>query len=260
MLLRILVTMILVALIAPVLVIIPMSFTSAAFFQFPPPGYSLKWYQILLERSDWMESIGHSLQIALLTAILSTVIGTMAACAVARVNFPGKKAFMSIMIAPMIVPVIIVGIALYHFFAPFKMIDTLPGVVMSHSILAIPIVFVTVTASLKGVDRNLELAAMGLGSSPIGAFFTITVPLIRPGILSGTLFAFITSFDELVVTIFLAGPSTKTLPVIMWENMRTQVDPSIAAVSTILIIGTILIFLIQEWVTAKADKIKFQQH
>lgn len=259
MLLRLIVAVILVALISPILVIIPMSFTSAAFFQFPPPGYSLKWYQILLERGDWLNSIGESLQIALLTAILSTVMGTMAACAFARLNFPGKKAFMSIMVAPMVVPAIIMGIALYHFFAPIQFIDTLTGVVMSHSILAIPIVFVTVTASLKGVDRNLELAAMGLGSTPIGAFFKVTVPLIRPGILSGTLFAFITSFDELVVTIFLAGAQTKTLPVIMWENMRTQVDPSIAAISTIMIIGTVLLFLFQEWVNAKAAKLKYHQ-
>ncbi|MEB3102094.1 ABC transporter permease [Ferviditalea candida] len=243
--LRIVVGLILIALIAPILVVIPLSFTSASFFSFPLPGLSTKWYISFLENREWVEGAGRSIFVAILTAVISTVLGTMAATAATRLRFWGKRVFMSLMVAPMIIPIIIVGIALYHSFAPLKLTDTLTGLILAHSILAIPIVFVTITASLKGIDRNLEQAAMGLGSTPIGAFFKITLPLIRPAVLSGSLFAFITSLDELVVTIFIAGAKTRTLPVVMWENLRTQVDPTIAAVSAILIVGTIVLFGIQ---------------
>lgn len=248
------VTLILIALTAPILIIFLMSFTSVPYFKFPPPGFSLDWYYAFFENEDWIGSIFRSLQIAFFTTIISTIIGTLAANAVIRLNFWGKKVFMALMVAPMIIPVIIVGIALYRFFAPFQLTGTITGIVLSHSILAIPIVFVTVMASLKGMDRNLELAAMGLGSSPIGAFFKVTVPYIRPAILSGSLFAFLVSLDELVVTIFLSGPSTKTLPVKMWEDLRTQVEPTIAAISTILIISIVLVYIIQAWVADRAAR------
>lgn len=252
--LRILVAFILLLLTAPILIIILMSFTSVSYFKFPPPGFSLTWYTTFFENDAWIASISQSLKVALLTTVISTIIGTLAANAVIRLNFWGKKFFMGLMIAPMIIPVIIVGVALYRFFAPFNLTGTLFGMVLSHSILAIPIVFVTVMASLKGMDRNLELAAMGLGSTPIGAFFKITVPYIRPALFSSALFAFLVSFDELVVTIFLAGPTTKTLPVRMWEDLRTQVEPTIAAISTILIISIVVIYILQMWISEKAAK------
>lgn len=245
---------ILFALIAPIIIIILMSFTSVSFFKFPPPGYTLSWYTSFFENKDWIDSMIRSLQIAFFTTIISTVIGTIAANAVMRLNFWGKKVFMSLMVAPMIIPVVIVGIALYRFFAPLQLTGTINGIVLSHSILAVPIVFVTVLASLKGMDRNLELAAMSLGSTPIGAFFRVTVPFIRPALFSGALFAFLVSFDELVVTIFIAGPTTKTLPVKMWENLRTQVDPTIAAISTILIISIVTVYLSQAWIASRAVK------
>ncbi|MET3288757.1 UNVERIFIED_CONTAM: putative spermidine/putrescine transport system permease protein [Brevibacillus sp. OAP136] len=254
--LRAAVACIVLALIAPILVIIPLSFTSVSYFQFPPPGFSFKWYQSIMENPSWVDGMVNSLTIGALTAILSTLLGTMAAIAVSRLQFPGKKLFMSVILAPMVVPVIIVAISLYQFLAPLHWTNSISGVVLSHAILAIPIVFVTVSASLKGVDRNLELAASGLGSTPVGVFFRITMPLIRPGILSGALFAFITSFDEVVVTIFISGASSKTLPVVMWENLRTQVDPSLAAISTILIFGTVILFVFQEWVGSRAKQSK----
>ncbi len=253
------VALILTALIAPIIIIFVMSFTSVSYFQFPPPGYSFKWYQAFFEDVSWMESLFRSLQISFFTTILAVVIGTLAANAVVRLNFPGKQLFMGLMVAPMIIPVIIVGIALYRFFSPLQMTGTMIGMVLSHSILSIPMVFVTVLASLKGMDRNLELAAMGLGSTPIEAFFKVTFPFIRPAIFSGALFAFLTSFDELVVTIFLAGPTTKTLPVKMWEDLRTQVDPTIAAISTILIIGIVFVYLLQGWFSERAVKVKSNQ-
>ncbi|MFD1707179.1 ABC transporter permease [Siminovitchia sediminis] len=252
------VALILAALTAPILIIFVMSFTSVSYFQFPPPGFSGKWYQAFFNDPSWMESLFRSLQISFFTTILAVVIGTIAANAVMRLDFPGKQFFMALMVAPMIIPVIIVGIALYRFFAPLQMTGTITGMVLSHSILSIPIVFVTVLASLKGMDRNLELAAMGLGSTPLEAFFKITVPFIRPALFSSALFAFLISFDELVVTIFLAGPTTKTLPVKMWEDLRTQVNPTIAAISSILIISIVIIYILQGWLSQRADKAKTQ--
>ncbi|HJV44175.1 MAG TPA: ABC transporter permease [Bacillota bacterium] len=243
MFLRISVFLIMTFMVAPILIMIPLSFSSEVAFHFPPSGYSLQWYQNLWNDNQWMEGLMLSLIVAVSTAILSTVLGIMASLAVRKLEFPGKKIFMNLMVAPMVIPVIVAGIAMYHSFAQFKINNTIVGLTLSHSILAIPIVFVTVLAGLKGMDPNLELAAQSLGSTPIGTFFKVTLPLIRSSVISAGLFAFITSLDEVVVTIFISGSYTKTLPIVMWENMRTQVDPTIAAVSTVLIVVTTAVFL-----------------
>lgn len=242
--LRLVVAFILFLMIVPILVMIPLSFSSEVSFQFPPESYSLKWYHHFLENDQWIQGFWQSVTVAILTAILSIVLGTMAALAVDRLDFPGKKVFMNLMVAPMIIPVVVVGIALYHSFSAYKLTNTPIGLVLAHSILAIPIVFVTILAGLKGIDKNLELAAQSLGSTPIGAFFKITLPLIRSSVAASAVFAFITSLDEVVVSIFIAGANTKTLPIVMWENMRTQIDPTIAAVSSILVMAIVAIFLL----------------
>ncbi len=244
------------AMVAPILVIIPLSFTSVSYFQLPLPGFSLKWYHSFIENSVWITTLFRSLNIAFFTAIISTIIGTMGAYAVVRMNFIGKKFFMALMVTPIIIPMIVVGIIIFKFFSTVQLTNTFTGMVLAHSVLAIPIVFITVTASLKGVDRNLELAAMGLGSTPIGAFLKVTVPLIKPALVSGLLISFITSFDEPVISLFIAGPETKTLPVFMFENIRTQVDPTIAAVSTTIIFFTVIVFFLQEWISIRAEKTK----
>jgi putative spermidine/putrescine transport system permease protein len=254
--LKLFVGIVIIALIAPILIVIPISFSSVSFFEFPPPGLSSKWYQSFAADQNWVGALLRSLNVAFFTAIVATVLGTMAAIAMTRLEFWGKRLFMSLMVAPIIIPVIIVGLALYHSFSPLKLLNSLTGLVIAHTVLAIPLVFVTVIAGLKGIDRNLELAAMGLGATPTGAFFKVTMPQIRSSLLSGALFAFITSLDELVVTIFLSGSKTKTLPILMWENLRTQVDPTIAVVSTILIIGTVSLFLIQAWLTSRAARMR----
>ncbi|MFB6466989.1 ABC transporter permease [Cytobacillus sp. Hz8] len=254
MLLRILVIFILCLMILPILIIIPLSFSSSVAFEFPPPSFSLKWYQAFLANNQWTDGFIRSIIVAVLTAILSMVIGTMASMAIDRLRFPGKNLFMNLMIAPMVIPLVIVGIAMYYTFSVYQMTNSITALVLAHSIIAIPTVVVTVTAKLKGMDRNLELAALSLGSNPIGVFFKITFPLIRSAIIAGTLFAFITSLDEVVVSIFIAGATTKTLPVVMWENMRTQVDPTIAAVSSILIISTLVVIIIQAVITKISEK------
>lgn len=254
--LRILVALILFALLAPILIIILMSFTSVSYFGFPPPGFSLKWYMNIFENEQWISSMLRSLYVALLTTIVSTIIGTIAANGAHKLHFKGKGLFMAIMIAPMIIPVIVVGIALYNSFSSLGLLATLPGLVLAHSIIAIPVVFISVLASLKGVNPNLERAAQNLGSPPVEAFFKVTMPIIKPAILSSALFSFIISFDELVITFFLAGPTTKTLPVKMWEDLRTQIEPTIAAISAILIVGVVLIFILQEWSSNRSKRKK----
>jgi len=238
--------LVLLFIILPILVLIPLSFTSVNYFTFPPVGFSMKWYQDFLANEEWIECFFRSLGVACLTAILAVIIGTLASMAVTRMNFKYKKAFMALMVAPMVIPVVIIGIALYNFYAPLRLNNTIVGLVLSHTLLAIPIVFITLTAGLKGVDSNIELAAAGLGSKPIGVFFKIILPQIKTSMLSACLFAFITSLDEITVTIFLSGTNTKTLPIAMWESMRNNITPTIAAVSTILIFGTVISFLLPE--------------
>jgi len=256
--LRIFAGIVVIVLVAPILVIIPISFTSSSFFQFPPPGYSLRWYNAFFENSAWVEAFRLSLSVAIITMLLSTILGTMAALAVAKLNFWGKKAFMAIMVFPMVIPAIIIAITLYHSFAPLQLTNSFLGVTLGHTLIAIPLVFVTVSASLKGVDKNLELAAMGMGSTPMGAFFKITLPLIRPGLFAGALFAFITSLDEVIVSIFLTGSNTKTLPILMWESMKSVIDPSIAVVSTFFILITIIFYLVNAWFTKLSRKNKIE--
>jgi putative spermidine/putrescine transport system permease protein len=244
--LYIFVGIILFLLIAPILIIIPLAFSSSPFFIFPPTEFSLRWFGNFFSEGQWTESLVTSLEVAFMTSILATVLGTMAALAVSRLDFKGKQLFMGVMVLPIIVPLIVVGIALYRFYSDIQIVGTTIGLVMAHSLLAVPIVFVTVLASLKGFDRNMELAAMNLGSTPIGAFFKVTLPIIKPAVYSSALFAFITSLDEIVVTIFIGGSRNPTLPKVMWEQMRSQIDPTIAAASTLLITATIVLFVSQK--------------
>jgi len=257
--LRLLVIFILFVFLLPIILIIPLSFTSVAYFQIPPPGYSLVWYEKVLQDPVWIQVFSRSLFIGAITAIVSLIVGTMAAVAFTRLNFWGKNIFLPLMLSPMVVPTVVVAIGLYHFFSPFKLADTYTGMVLSNSVIAIPIVFTLVIASLKGVDRNLELAAMGLGSTPIGAFFKITVPLMKTGLFSGALFAFSLVFDEPIISLFMSGANTKTLPIKYWESLRTSIDPSIAVVSTVLIIMTVALFLIQGWIGSNAAKRNVRQ-
>jgi putative spermidine/putrescine transport system permease protein len=250
--LYIIVGILLLFLIAPILIIVPLAFSTSPFFVFPPPDVSTKWFDRFFGDSLWVEALVRSLEVAVFSAFIATILGIMAALAVNRLPFKGKSVFMAIMLSPMIVPLIVVGIAVYRFFSDIHLVGSMTGLILAHSLLALPVVFVTVLANLKGLDRNLELAAEGLGSTPIGVFFKITLPLIKPGILSGALFAFITSMDEVVVTIFISGVTTPTLPRVMWEQMRTQVDPTIAAASTIIIAATTLLFFLW-WFTGRQE-------
>lgn len=233
----------------PVLVVVPMSFSSSRYLQFPPPGLSLRWYTNFLGDSEWTGAAARSLIVATLVTAICTALGTMAAFGLVRGTFRGKQFVNSLIVSPMVVPVIIVAIALYFFYAPFKawgmpLIGTIPGLVIAHALLALPLVVISVSATLKGFDRNLEMASQSLGASPLVTFRRVTFPLIRPGVVSGALFAFITSFDELVIAIFISGSTARTLPVKMWEGIRLEIDPTIAAVSSLLIGLSVALLLI----------------
>lgn len=247
-----LVFLILFVIIAPALVIIPQSFTSLNYFVYPIKEFSLKWYVKFFENSEWITSLERSIVIALLVAVLATIIGTLAALAVNKLNFKGKNLFLNLMLTPMIVPVVITGVALYASFAKVGLNNSILGLVMAHSLLAIPMVFLTMSSALARFDTNLELVAMSMGSTPIGAFFKVTVPGVKSSLVTSALLSFVTSLDEVVVTIFVSGADTKTLPMVMWENLRATIDPTIAVAATFLIILTLGMYVIKEIFEAKS--------
>ncbi|MEE9309067.1 MAG: ABC transporter permease [Spirochaetia bacterium] len=229
-------------LILPIFVILPISFSSSKFLQFPPTGFSLQWYGKFFTNRNWISATLRSFQVAILTTIFSTILGTMASFAFVRGQFRGKKLLYGMVLSPLIIPVIITAVATYYIFARVRMIGTIWALVLAHTVLALPFVVVNVTSTLQGFDITLERAALSLGANRLVAFLKVTFPLIWPGVVSGALFAFITSFDEVVIAIFLSG-SRPTLPKQMWDGIRIAINPTISAVSSLLIVFSILLLL-----------------
>jgi putative spermidine/putrescine transport system permease protein len=233
-----------VLLVGPTLIVIPTSFNDAKSFAFPPEGLSLRWYENFFSDESWYSAFLASLRIALLVTVVSTVAGTAAAFGLVRGRIPFKPVVSAFLLAPAVVPVVVIAIALYAVFLPRQLVGTTQGFLLAHCVLAIPFVVVTVSASLRTYDRRLELAAASLGASAMTTLFKITLPLIAPGVLSGALFAFITSFDEVAVSLFLQSPDLNTLPVQMYTSMTREVDPTIAAASTLILTLTTALLLI----------------
>jgi putative spermidine/putrescine transport system permease protein len=231
-------------LLAPTLVIVPMSFTEAKILSFPPEGFTFQWYAKMATDRQWSTGIVNSIQVATLTAVLSTVLGTLAALGLARGRFPGRSVVNGLALSPLIVPVVVIGIGMFGLFVQWRLSGSLVGLVLAHTALALPFVIVAVSTSLRTMDRNLELAAANLGADPRRSFLHITFPIILPGVLTGAIFAFITSWDEVVVAIFMTSARFRTLPVEMWEQVRQAVDPTVAAVSTTLLVVTTVLLLL----------------
>ena len=225
-------------LLAPMLVVIPMSLTDRRSLSFPPSGWSLQWYERFFTEEQWYGALLNSLQIAVLVTVLATVLGTAASFALIRGRFPGKPVVHALLLAPLVVPVVIVAIAVFAIYLRWRISGTVRGFVLAHTALAVPFVIITVTASLRGFDRRLEMAAASLGANAWTTFRKVTLPLILPGVMSGALFAFITSFDEVVVALFLQSPDIRTLPVQMFTSVTREVDPTIAAASTMILVLT----------------------
>ena len=233
----------------PMLIIFPISFSSARFLTFPPPGFSFQWYIKFFERSDWLLSAWYSFKIAIVVAVISTLLGTLASIAVVRGKFRGRSLISSFIISPMIIPYVIIALASYFFLVDIKLVGSQTGLILIHTVLALPIVFIIVSNTLKGFDVSLEKAAMILGANKIKTFFRVTLPLIRTGIISAAFFSFLISFDELIIVLFIGGIRVVTLPRKMWEGVRMETDPTISAVATMLIVFSVfmlmLIWLIQ---------------
>jgi putative spermidine/putrescine transport system permease protein len=238
-------------LVLPILVIIPLSFSDSTFLSYPMPGYSMRWYENLFESDAWMRAAKNSFIVAPLATLIATVLGTMAAIGLNKAEFPGKGLLMAILISPMVVPAVVVGVGVYIFFAQIGLSDSYAGLIMVHAALGAPFVVTTVLATLQGFNHNLVRASQSLGASPLTTFFRITLPVIAPGLISGALFAFATSFDEVVVTLFVAGPSQSTLPRQMFTGIRENISPTIAALATILIIFSTCLLLVLEWLRGR---------
>ena len=227
-------------LVAPMAIIVPMSFSKAISFEFPPPGYWTGYYAQYFSNESWLDATANSFVIAFGSMIFTLLVALPAAFGFVRYRFRGKGALNLLMMLPVIVPAIVSALGYYGFLSLMRLVGTYAGMIIAHSVLSIPIAFLVITAALKGFDRNLERAAMSAGAGPLRTFLWVTLPVLRPGILVGALFAFLHSFNEAVVAIFIAGRDASTLPKKMFELIRLESDPVIAVVSTLLT-GAVLV-------------------
>lgn len=221
-------------LLLPTLLIVPMSVGENPYLEFPPTGFSLRWYDEFLSDRGWTDPAWFSFQIAILVALLATTLGTMAALALVRGRIAGRAALQLLILSPVIAPNIVIAIAMFFFFAELRMIGNIWAFVLGHTVLALPYVVLTVSATLHRYDSDLDLAALSLGAGRIRTFVEVTLPLILPGVLSGAVFAFIISFDEPVISFFVSGARDKTLPRRLFEDVQEAVSPTVAAVAVLL--------------------------
>ncbi|PRY22671.1 putative spermidine/putrescine transport system permease protein [Aliiruegeria haliotis] len=280
---RVICALIFLFLIAPILIVIPLSFNAEPYFTFTekmlaldPTGYSTRWYDLLLtfgmenpdvardgswwadvwENAAWVNAAKNSVIIGFFSTILATFLGTLAALGLSRPEMPFRRAIMAILISPMIVPIIITATGLFFFYSATGLANSYVGVIMAHATLGIPFVIITVTATLVGFDQTLTQASASLGANPTTTFFKITMPLILPGVISGALFAFVTSFDEVVVVLFVAAHDQQTIPRQMWNGIREQISPAILSVATILVIISIALLTTVELLRRRSERLR----
>ena len=247
-------------LIAPIIVIIPLSFNSEPYFTYPMAGFSMRWYEALLADDPqgilWRQAFGNSLIVGISATLLATALGTLAALGLNRVQFALKGLLLAVLISPLIVPIVITAVATFYFYAKVGLAATYLGLILAHTTLGVPFVVITVTATLSGFDYNMIRAGASLGANPARVFRKVTLPLILPGVISGGLFAFITSFDEVVVMLFLAGFKQRTIPRQMWAGIREQISPTILAVATVLILFSICLMFALEMLRRRNEKLR----
>lgn len=250
-------------LIAPLVVIVPLSFNSVPYFTFTPEmlsldpaGYSTRWYADFFSNLNWQGAVKNSVIIAVFSTLLATGLGTLAALGLSRAHMPWRTTIMGILISPMIVPLIISAAGMYFFYSKIGLQGTYLGVILAHTALGTPFVVITVTATLVGFDHSLTRAAASLGASPNLTFWKIIVPLILPGVISGALFAFVTSFDEVVVVLFVASFEQRTIPWQMFSGIREHISPTILAVATILTSVSILLLSAIEMLRRRGERLR----
>ncbi|ABC22845.1 ABC transporter permease [Rhodospirillum rubrum] len=247
---------VLVFLMAPILAIIPLSFNGGQFLTYPLQGFSLRWYAAFLTDPVWIRALRNSLIIGIVSTILATGLGTLASLGLVRAKFRGKGLVMAVLLSPMIVPVVITAVGFYLFFAPLGLTANYPGLILAHTVLAAPFVVISVTATLQGFDMNLARAAASLGADQVTTFRRVILPLIAPGVASGALFAFATSFDEVVVVLLVAGPEQRTLPREMFSGIRENISPTITAVATVLILFSTLLLIALEALRRRNERMR----
>ena len=260
---RVLCALIFFFLIFPLVVVVPLSFNAVPFFTFTkemlsldPAGYSLKWYEDFFSNLNWQGAVRNSVIIAFFATLLSTTLGTLAALGLSRPNMPAKTLVMSLLISPMIVPLIISAAGMFFFYSRIGLQGTHLGVILAHAALGTPFVVITVTATLVGFDNSLIRASASLGASPTTTFFKVIVPLILPGVISGALFAFITSFDEVVVVLFVGSFKQRTIPWQMFSGIREHISPTILAVATILVIVSVALLVAVELLRRRGERLR----
>lgn len=238
-------------LVAPILVVIPMSFTAGDAMDWPPQGFSLRWYSTIFTDPAWTTRIPVSVQVGVGSAFVATVLGTLAALGTTRGRFRGKGLVTALFLTPLVVPVVALGLGVYFTWAlgwhigPIGfgggLLGSVPGLILAHTVLGLPYPYVTVMTSLRGVDPNLDLAAASLGAPPWRTFFSVTLPLISPGVISGAVFAFLVSWDEVVIATFLSSPRTSTVPVEVYAQVRDSISPAAAAISCVLLLVSVVL-------------------
>lgn len=225
-------------LVAPTLIVIPMSFSASQYLEFPPQEWSTKWYQHYFESSEWMAATLASFKIAILTTIVATPLGVMAAYGLHGSGARANRMIFMLLITPMMIPLILVAIGAFYVYVKLKILYSLASLVLAHTVLALPLVVIVTASALKSYDMNQEMAARSLGASRLKAFMTVTLPQIRFAVITGALLSFLTSFDEVVVALFISGGENATLTRNMFNALRDQIDPTIASISTIMILVT----------------------
>ena len=246
-------------LVAPLLVIVPLSFNAEPYFtftegmlRFDPEAYSLRWYREIVENDAWTRALGNSLLIGVAATVLATALGTLAALGLASRAMPARRAAMGLLISPMVTPLIISAAGMFFFYSSLGLSQTHLGLILAHAALGTPFVVITVTATLSAFDTNLTRAAASLGAGPLRTFRRVQLPLIAPGVLSGALFAFAASFDEVVVVLFMAGENQRTIPRQMWAGIREQISPAILAVATFLIVFAVVLLFTVDWLRRRS--------
>ena len=248
--------LVLAFLILPILIIVPLSFSSGTFLTFPLPGLSLRWYEEFFTSAPWQLSLRNSLIVASATTALATFLGTLAALGLTRARLPGQSLLMGLIVSPMVVPLVIVAVGVYFAYAPFGLTSSLLGLTLAHTALAAPFVVITVSATLQGFDPNQARAGASLGASPVVVFRRIILPLILPGVISGALFAFVTSFDEVVVALFVTGPAERTLPRQMFNGIRENISPVIAAAASFVILVSAFLLTVLEILRRRNERLR----
>ncbi|MEO1551943.1 MAG: ABC transporter permease [Pseudomonadota bacterium] len=278
---RVICALIFIFLITPILIVIPLSFNVEPYFtftegmlRFDPEAYSLRWYADILRNgmaapdategwwadmwanAQWVRAMKNSFVIGFFATLLATTFGTLAAIGLSRAEMPYRGLIMSILISPMIVPLVITAAGMFYFYSQVGLSQTKIGIILAHAALGTPFVVITVTATLVGFDKSLVRASASLGADPVRTFWRVQMPLILPGVISGGLFAFITSFDEVVAVLFLASPEDRTIPRQMWSGIREQISPTILAVATILVIISIGLLTAVELLRRRSERLR----